>query len=546
MPVIYLILILTIISISLGIVLYCYRKGNIGTEIKVIFIGLLLISCYIYTNQFNFFSLFPKDYYYRSTEGNKPLKSYTHWHEIFHYYLGAKYFKELGYNGLYEGVLLADSESLKPMASKNYIRSLRAPTYPVTRKIGLERAKEEFRPKFTLSRWQEFKGDVEALKNVAANSWLDLALFDAGYNPPPTWAVFGSNLANLIPIQQNEAFFEARPSWYQVEFLPLFDLAMLLILLFTIYKYFGFLPFFTFTMLFCTSYVAGSSWISGSLLRYTWFFTLCMGIIFLIKEKYELAGIFLGISTMDRIFPVIFAFGAGLNLLFSYLKTIETKDFKKVFRYSASFLVTTLIMFLISLGQFGFEKWGGFFEKIDEHNSMFFVHHIGYKRIAVYDSDTTPSQNFWWEDGLDRFRGWNKNLNEEWQKGKTINYLVFVIVISVMAIAISSLHAAESAAMFGGVILFLFAIPANYYYIYFPLISLVILTQNYSKFNYFILSLPFILWAYTRLALLISNDDLVQNYYICIGFFIFFLLWIGTRVLEVVNKKAPDGISSEA
>lgn len=535
-----LIIILTINLFSLGLILYCYRKGSIAVELKAVFAILLLLSVFSYTNQFSFFTLFPKDYYYRSTEGNKPLKSYTHWHEIFHYYLGGKYFEELGYNGLYETVLLADTESIRPQSSKNYIRSLREPTYPITREVASERAIEEFRPNFTEDRWKEFRGDVEALKNVAANGWLDLALFDAGYNPPPTWAVFGTNLANLIPIQQDEAFFEARPNWYQLEFLPLFDLAMLLILLFTIYKYFGFLPFATFSILFCTSYVAGASWISGSLLRYTWFFTLSMGIIYLIKGKYELAGIFLGISTMDRIFPVIFATGAGLNLLFNYLKTIETEDFKKLLRYSASFLATILIMFLISIAQFAFDKWQGFTEKIEKHNSMFFVHHIGYKRLAVYDSETTPSQNFWWEDGLDRFRSWNDSLNEKWQNDKFFHYIVFAVIIAACMICISSISAAESALIFGGVILYLFAIPANYYYIYFPLISLVILTQNYSKFNYFILSLPFILWIYTRLALLISNDDLVQNYYICIGFFIFFLLWIGLRVFENVAGNKLD------
>jgi hypothetical protein len=527
-----LVIILLILLFSSGIILVYFRSGVIKLEFAIILSFMCILSSVIYTNFFNFFQIYPKDYIYKLQRGDQPLKTYTHWHEIYHYYLGAKYFPELGYNGLYEAVLLADSKSVKPMITKNFLRSLREPTYPITREEGLKRAKEEFLPKFTTERWAEFKGDLEQMKEFAADDWLDLGMFDAGYNPPPTWAVLGYNISNLISINQSEAFFDLRPSWYQMEFLPLIDLAMLLILCLLIFRYFGFVYFSCFVLLFTTSYVAGMGWISGSLLRYTWFFALSLGILFLLKERFLLAGCFLALSTMDRIFPIVFAVSAGLGLIAKFLMNRNNENYKNIVNYTKAFLITAIIMFSISVMQFGFDSWKSFFTKIEAHNKMFFVHHIGYKRLAVFDAKTTPAQSFWWEDGLDRFRNWNDVLNKKWQDNKNYHYMIFAVLIISIICSFSVISIAEFCLLLGGFLLYFLAIPANYYYIYFPIISLVLLASNKNIYSYIILASIFVLWGYLQYCPNFSNDELINNYYICLGFFTFFVTWIFTRLLQ--------------
>src|SRR5580692_10678889 len=67
-----------------------------------------------------------------ATSTARPVKQVRHWplqfHELFHYYLGAKYFRELGYGGLYDCTALADreiarEEGVAPRIS-GYVRDL--------------------------------------------------------------------------------------------------------------------------------------------------------------------------------------------------------------------------------------------------------------------------------------------------------------------------------------------------------------------------------------------------------------------------------------
>lgn len=520
-----------VILIAIGFVLQLYLLYYKRNALITVLGGLLLISAVtFYSGHGQWFNIWPKDEVYKEQRGDRPLKAYLHWHEVYHYYLGGKYFPELGYNGLYEAVLLADQESSNPQYSQPELRSLRAPTSPISVEEGLRRAREEHRPRFSDARWLEFTTDVATLKSVAGSGWIDTALYDAGYNPPPSWAVFGYTVANLLPIDQAHAFFDGRPSWYQIEFLPLFDVLMLLTIFILIYRAFGLEAFVLFSFLFCTSYVASYSWISGSFFRYTWLLGLIAGICMLKEKRYLLAGIFLGLSSIDRIFPVVFAAGAALPLLYLY-----KKNPKPLQQYMLGGVATVSIIVVISLALFGIDSWGSFFTKITAHKDMFFVHHIGYKRFAVFD-ELVPNQNFWWGDGLRRFAIWNERLNTKWDAVKWM-HMPFIIMLIVTAIfSVRSMQAEESALLFGGLVFFFSSIPANYYYIYFPMIAVVILASGKNTIRTLLISAFFLLWAFLYTVRSISQDDLVQNYYVCIGFLVFFVVWCMGRTYAEIRK----------
>lgn len=518
-----------VILIAIGFVLQLYLLYYKRNALITVLGGLLLISAVtFYSGHGQWFNIWPKDEVYKEQRGERPLKAYLHWHEVYHYYLGGKYFPELGYNGLYEAVLLADAESSNPQYGQPELRSLRKPTEPIGVEEGLRRAREEHRPKFSDARWLEFTTDVATLKSVAGSGWIDTALYDAGYNPPPSWAVFGYTVANLLPITQAHAFFDGRPSWYQIEFLPVFDVLMLLTALILIYRAFGLEAFALFAFLFCTSYVASYSWISGSFFRYTWLFGLIAGICMLKEKRYFWAGVFLGLSSIDRIFPIVFAAGAVIPLLYDYKKNI-----KPLQQYIAGGAITVSVIFLISLALFGLGAWGAFFTKIGLHNEMFFVHHIGYKRVAVFD-EFVPNQNFWWGDGLRSFAIWNARLNANWDSMKWIHLPFIVMLLGASVLAARRMKPEESALLFGGLVLFFFSIPANYYYIYFPMVAVVIAASDKDNIRTILISAFFLLWAFLHTVRSITKDDLIQNYYVCLGFLMFFIIWcLGRSYAEI-------------
>src|SRR4051812_34145109 len=100
---------------------------------------------------------------------------FIHYHEFFHYYLGSKYFSELGYTGLYECVAVAEVEAGRGAAvSRRWIRNL------TTNELALgtpavqdpSRCLDRFPDR---ARWHLFTRDVEWFRqHVTAGKWAEL------------------------------------------------------------------------------------------------------------------------------------------------------------------------------------------------------------------------------------------------------------------------------------------------------------------------------------------------------------------------------------
>ena len=60
---------------------------------------------------------------------------------------------------------------------------------------------EDIRPHFSTARWDSFKNDIRELRRLVGDGFWPGVVGDAGFNPPPSWCVFGSAVANAIPIR---------------------------------------------------------------------------------------------------------------------------------------------------------------------------------------------------------------------------------------------------------------------------------------------------------------------------------------------------------
>ena len=110
---------------------------------------------------------------------------------FFHYYLGAKYFTELGYDGLYEQAILADHQNKQHWKKLQYIRNLY--TYAFEPPAAETRVRREA---WTDARWQEFTDDVEHFYPELRRRWEEV-LTDRGYNATPPWNTSGWILSHL-------------------------------------------------------------------------------------------------------------------------------------------------------------------------------------------------------------------------------------------------------------------------------------------------------------------------------------------------------------
>lgn len=115
---------------------------------------------------------------------------------VFHYYLGAKYFNELGYNDLYACALhvggpgWVDPDGIRDLYKYSYEVQHNLNGCPVTN--------------FTGQRLHEFATDIAWLHEWQGDKPMDKlwpAIFrDKGLNTTPVWLIVASPLANLAPV----------------------------------------------------------------------------------------------------------------------------------------------------------------------------------------------------------------------------------------------------------------------------------------------------------------------------------------------------------
>ena len=222
----------------------------------------------------------------------KAEAGYVHYHDAGHYYLGSRYFDELGYFHLYDGFLLALTDSEAAIEPPEQARDLRDNKLVSSAEILSRRrlATTDFEP----ARWRQFQGDVEMI-HQGLGQRTEAFLKDHGYNPTPVWTWLTSYLAKSIPPGSKTGLF----------LLCLIDPLLLAAALGALWWARG-----RDVALIAGSYLfvifGTANWIGGSFCRYLWLALLICGYCFLVQKRYVWAGSMLGIATALRIFPGLF------------------------------------------------------------------------------------------------------------------------------------------------------------------------------------------------------------------------------------------------
>ena len=116
---------------------------------------------------------------------NVRYEEYYHRHELYHYYLGSKFSKELGYLRLYECTMIAEIELGRGAnVRKREVRDLRENLIKPVESTYIVKDPDHASSTFTQSAG-EHSTDIEWFYKSAAGSYWEGMQKDHGYNPPP-------------------------------------------------------------------------------------------------------------------------------------------------------------------------------------------------------------------------------------------------------------------------------------------------------------------------------------------------------------------------
>ncbi|MDH3254567.1 MAG: hypothetical protein OEM62_06210 [Acidobacteriota bacterium] len=284
---------------------------------------------------------------------------------FFHYYLGAKYFAELGYEDLYVAALVADHEHDGYWSEKiSEARDLGS--YEI---VPREQLEDGFTPgeRFTAERWRSFKEDVAALAGYRrAERWSNV-FRDRGYNGTPFWTSIGRASAALVP---------ATSSWLPV--LAFIDPVLLALTALLVSRTFGRRRSVLVLLLFVAS-PTNTARLIGGFLQADWLCAMAAGLCFYHRRRPALAGALMAYAIMTRVFPVILIAFALLPALVQGVRCRHIAP--RLRRYALSCVLSCVVALAIGTANGrGPQAWLEWVEAISLHRE----HHVaGERRIGL-------------------------------------------------------------------------------------------------------------------------------------------------------------------
>ncbi|MDP8224422.1 MAG: glycosyltransferase 87 family protein [Candidatus Lernaella stagnicola] len=290
---------------------------------------------------------------------------------VYHYYMGAKYFDELGYLDLYTHTILADREDRNHLEN---IRKLRDLTDYRKKRVA-DLVPEERNLEFTDARWRDFQRDLRALLPRASGPGWGNMLVDRGYNGTPFWNTYGAALAETLSIRGRG------------------DRRLLCSLDFFVYALIFLAICFAFGLEPALLFVAGVALMPqndhrfiGGFLQYDWLAAIVLGVCFLKKRMPIPAAISLGLGTLMRLFPLVLAAGLAVPAFRQLLR--EKRIDKFYWKFFAAFVLTGMLgLWIGSWNARGWNSWLEWKSEIDVHNHE---HVYGGRRVGLKHLFTKP------------------------------------------------------------------------------------------------------------------------------------------------------------
>jgi hypothetical protein len=359
--------------------------------------------------------------------------------DFYHYYLGTKYAHELGYTKLYGATLLADAQSgLRYHNPEDQIRDLATAELVPVQVVSAR--PELYRAEFSDERWREFVADVTWFKQQLPPDRWSLLLVDHGFNGTPAWSfVVGGVLTSHLSVR-------APPQrWLML----LLDPALLLAAVLAVAWALGPRTAFLMVIFIGTHYLMSWGHLKGALLRTDFAMCSVLAVCLVKKQRYKLAGVFLGWAILSRVFPLFFLVGPLVLLGWRWLRerTVDRGWLAVLLACAA----TVVLVFVASCLYFGgADIWRDWSHKISRHYAGGSDWDLGYRTVveAVF-AQGVPVRAV----DVAQASGW------------TATTLAVALLVALPAASFLRALEEYQAVAYGFVFIFLFSLATYYYYL---------------------------------------------------------------------------------
>ncbi|MCP4680046.1 MAG: hypothetical protein GY854_32055 [Deltaproteobacteria bacterium] len=295
-------------------------------------------------------------------------RHYLNFHDLYHYFLGCKYYHEVEYNNFYACHLQADREKSKPrFRERDKVRDLN--TYKKSRVKNIRESADC--SSFSEERWDEFKRDTDVFGKHSSRR----IILDHGYNGTPFSAFIAGGVAQLPEV-----------NYQNLIFVTFIDILGLCILFAVVQWGFGWRIAFLFALFLMVNFA--DFYFHVSFFRYLWMVTLGIGLACLNKEKYGLSAVFLTASAMLNVFPLLFFAGIGLKLVYSLIKE---RTLKPRYRTFVVWAVIATIFFggLSLMHERPIDRYKTFFSNMGMHSGLLTSTRTGFRYNFMFKGELT-------------------------------------------------------------------------------------------------------------------------------------------------------------
>jgi hypothetical protein len=328
--------------------------------------------------------------------GRFHFPDYVQVHEHYHYYLGSKYFPELGYTRLYQCVAIADVDAgLGGDFAHGWIRNLSTNRIEPAAAAIQDRTActRHFRPE----RWEMFKRDVAWFRaHRSPESWR-ISQIDHGYNGSPVWAIAGSFFAGRAPASDAH-----------ILRLALIDPLLILIMWGAVWWAFGWRATAVAVLWWGTNFPARFIWTGGAFLRADWLAAMTIGICFVKRERMASGGFALTYAALLRVFPGLLIAGLALKAAGDMWRARSWRPTPPHRAFALGSLAALALLVLLSAVPSGGvsrlpDAWREFAANSSKHLSTPLTNSMGLKTILAFDPDSRAArlQNYWIETPWD-------------------------------------------------------------------------------------------------------------------------------------------------
>ena len=385
--------------------------------------------------------------------------SFVHGWDTFHYYIGAKYFKELSYDRLYECVAIADSQepNLRRRVELRKMTNLR--TNHVESTADILAHPERCTSHFTAQRWESFKHDVRHFRiQENARRWDDTQL-DHGFNATPVWNILGTLLTNTAPASR-----------LQILTLDSLDCLAVIFLSLMIGWAFGWRVLAVALLVFATNHASRWAWTGGSLLRWDWLFWIGASVCLAKTKHYFSAGMCLAYSTLLRIFPIFMFVAPVLAMGYHFVKHRQLeRRFLRFFMGAALAVAILLPVGAVSSG--GVSAYPDFLHNTLKHQGTPLTNYMGLPTVVAYRPSEVArlTRN---DQLFDSFSRWKEARLRSFREARPLYFAIVICYLVLMGLAVRRADPWEAIALSTTFIAFGVEL-TNYYYSFVIVVALL-------------------------------------------------------------------------